>query len=119
MPVHCTDVLQPLDMLCFSPPKAHYEKFLTEFVHRTGVRQKLMKTVFCNLIASVWKKGLTVENVISGFENTDTVDANKYKISHLDKVNLKNYNLWKANGGPVDEDGFPVLTTENKSDQVT
>ena len=57
--------------------------------------------------------------MISGFENTDTVDANKYKISHLDKVNLKNYNLWKANGGPVDEDGFPVLTTENKSDQVT
>ena len=57
--------------------------------------------------------------MISGFKNTGTVDANKYKISHLDKVKLKNYNLWKANGGPVDEDVFPVLTTENKSDQVT
>ena len=57
--------------------------------------------------------------MISGFKNTGTVDANKYKISHLDKVKLKNYNLWKANGRPVDEDGFSVLTTENKSDQVT
>ena len=35
---HCTNVLQPLDMSCFSRLKAHYEKFLTEFVHRTGGR---------------------------------------------------------------------------------
>ena len=40
----------------------------------------------------------------------------KYKISRLDKVKMKNYNLWKANGAPVDEDGSLVLTTENESD---
>ena len=121
LPAHCTDVLQPLDVLCSSPLKAHCEKFLSEFVHWTGGRQKLTKPAFCNLIAIIWKKGLTVENVISGLKNTDTfpVDASKYKISLLDKVKLKNYNLWKTNGIPVDEDGSPVLAAENESDQKT
>ena len=46
--------------------------------------------------------------MVSGFKNTGTfpVDANKYKVSRLGKVKLKNYNLWKANSGPVDEDGL-------------
>ena len=59
--------------------------------------------------------------MISGFKNTGTfpIDGNKDKISRLDKVKLKSYNLWKANGAPVDENGSPVLTTENKSDQIT
>ena len=121
LPAYGTDVLQPLDMLCFSPLKTHYEKFLTEFVHRTGVVQKLTKPAFYNLIVSIWKMGLTAENMIAGFKNTGTfpVDSNKYKISCLDKVKLKNYNLRKANGAPVDEDEPLVLTTENESDQTT
>ena len=67
------------------------------------------------------KKGLTVGNVISGFKNTGTfsVDAKTYKISRLDKCKLKNYNLRTANGTLVDEDGSPVLTTEDESDQTT
>ena len=67
------------------------------------------------------EKSLTVENRISRFKNTGTfsVDANTFKISHLDKVKLKNYNLWKATGAPVDEDGSPVLTVENESDKTT
>ena len=32
LPVHCTDVLQLLDVLCFRTLKAHYERFLTEFI---------------------------------------------------------------------------------------
>ena len=105
----------------FIPLKAHYEKFLTELVHPTGNNQNLTKPAFCNLIASICKKGLVVENVISGFKNSGTFlfDVNKYKISFLDKVKLKNYNLWKTNGAPVDEDGSPLLTTENESDQTT
>ena len=107
--------------MCFSPLKAHYETFLTEFVHPAGHSQKLTKPAFCNLIASIWKKGLVVENVISGFKNSGTFpfDVNKYKISCLDKVKLKNYNLWKTNGAPVDEDESSLLTTENESDQTT
>ena len=40
LPTHCTNVLQPLDVSCFSPLKAKYEQFLINFVHRTEVRQK-------------------------------------------------------------------------------
>ena len=73
-----------------------------------AVKKKLKNPAFCELIASIWEKGLTVEDVVSGFKNTGTfpVDANKYKVSRLGKVKLKNYNLWKANSGPVDEDGL-------------
>ena len=121
LPTYGTDVLQPLDVSSFSPLKTHYEKFLTEFVNRTGGGQKLTKPAFYNLIVSIWQMGLTAENVISGFKNTGTfpVDSNKYKISCLDKVKLKNYNLRKANDAPVDEDGPLVIKTENESDQTT
>ena len=59
--------------------------------------------------------------MISGFKNTGTfpVDANTYKISRLDKLKLKNYDLRTANGALVDEDGSPVLTAENESDLTT
>ena len=32
LPAHCTDVMQPLDVSCFSPLKNKYEQLLTEFV---------------------------------------------------------------------------------------
>ena len=36
LPAHCTDILRPLDVSCFSPLKRFYEKAYTDFVHRTG-----------------------------------------------------------------------------------
>ena len=51
LPAHCTDVMQPLDVSCFSPLKSKYKQLLTEFVHRTGGRQQLSKAAFCNLIS--------------------------------------------------------------------
>ena len=70
LPIYCTDILQPLDVSCFNPLKSHYEKSLTEFVHRTGGREALAKPAFCNLIASIWKKGLTENNIKAGFSTT-------------------------------------------------
>ena len=120
LPAHCTDVLHPLDVSCFSPLKVHYEKFLTEFVHRTGGRQKLTKPAFCNLIASIWRKGLTSENIKSGFQSTGTfpVDETRYKQSRLDKVKLATYTKWRGEGSPVDSEGSPIINTEEK-DKVT
>ena len=70
LPAHCTDILQLLHVSCFSLLKQKYEKLLTEFVHRTGGRQKLSKPAFCNLIATIWREGLTKENIVSGFQKT-------------------------------------------------
>ena len=111
LPAHCTDILQPLDVSCFSPLKQSYEKLLTEFVHRTGGRQKLSKPAFCNLIATIWREGLTKENIVSGFEKTGIlpVDHTKYKVDRLDKVKLDSYKKWKDSGSPKDSDGNPIV----------
>ena len=99
LPAHCTDAMQPLDISCFSPLKQQYEKLLTEFVHRTGGWQKLSKPAFCNLIAKIWREGLSKENTVSGFQKTGvlpSVDQSKYKVDSLDKVKLESYKMWKA-----------------------
>lgn len=111
LPAHCTDVLQPLDVACFSPLKSAYEKLLTEFVHRTGGRQKLNKPAFTNLIAKIWHEGLTKGNIISGFQNTGIlpVDQHKYDITRLDTVKLDSYKKWKESGSPLGADGLPQV----------
>lgn len=44
---------------------------------------------------------LTNENIVLGFQGIDIflIDANKYKVSGLDKVNLHSHHTWKANRG--------------------
>ena len=99
LPAHCTDVLQPLDISCFSPLKEQYEKLLAEFVHRTGGWQTLLKSAFYNLIAKFWREGLTKENSVSGFQKTGIlpVDQSKYKVDRLDKVKLELYKKLSLN----------------------
>ena len=33
LPPHCTDVLQPLDKVCFAPLKTYYDQALTGYEH--------------------------------------------------------------------------------------
>ena len=93
--------------------KRQYEKLLTEFVHRTGERQKLSKPALCNLIAKIWREGLTKENIVSGFQKTGIlpVDQRKCKVDRLDKVKLESYKKWKASGSPKDSNGCPIVET--------
>ena len=111
LPAHTTDVLQPLDVACFGPLKSYYEKALTEHVHQTGARQPLRRANFVNLIAGIWRNGLSARNIKAGFEATGVYPVNsaKYKIEQLDKVKLKTYEQWKSTGSPVDSDGQPKL----------
>ena len=111
MPAHTTDVLQPLDVACFGPLKFYYKKALTEQVHQTGARQPLRRANFVNLIAGIWRNGLSARNIKAGFEATGVYPVNsaKYQIERLDKVKLKTYEQWKSTGSPVDSDGEPKL----------
>ena len=43
LPVHCMDLLQPLNVSCFAPLKYFYEKALLEHVQKTGGRELLKK----------------------------------------------------------------------------
>ena len=111
-PAHCTDTMQPLDVCGFAPLKTNYEQELTRHVVSTGAREPLTKSKFADMVCKVWHKGLTEENIQSGFESTGVFPVNswKYKRDRLDSVKLKSYNWWKSNGSPVDEEGAPDYT---------
>lgn len=81
LPDHFTDVLQPLNVACFSTLKNHYVKYLTGLVPCTEGRHKLTKPASCNLFAIIWRKGLTNENVVSGFQKKHIfpIHVNKYE----------------------------------------
>ena len=83
---HCIDVMQPLDVRCFSPLKSKYEQLFAEFVHCTGGGQQLSKAAFCNLISTIWHQGLTKETKISGFSSIGNFSVDSSKHSCLDKV---------------------------------
>ena len=115
LPPHCTDLLQPLDVACFSPLKRYYDSELFKYTQSTGGRQNLRKDLFVKLLCSVWNKGLSKENVIAGFKATGIhpVDSTKYKVTRLDKLKLKTYNDWVANGKPTNSNNEPALPTGN------
>ena len=111
LPPHCTDVLQPLDVGCFAPLKSYYQEALTAHVQQTGGNSPLRKATFVDMLCKIWKKGLSGKNIKAGFSATGIfpMDAGKYKISQLDKVKLRSYQLWKDAACPTDENGFPLL----------
>ena len=117
LPPHCTDLLQPLDVACFSPLKVQYEKQLNDFMHKTGAREPLRKAAFVDMLCSVWKDGLSTDNVKAGFRATGIVpvDKSKYSVERLDPIKMKTYKRWVNNGKPVDESNNPVL--DNDQDQ--
>lgn len=71
LPVYTTYVLQPLDVACSAPLKSYYEKELTARVHATGAREPLHMADFGNLLAKLWRRGLTENNIKSGFRATE------------------------------------------------
>ena len=83
LPAHCTDLLQPLDVSCFSPLKSYFEKGLTDHVHNTLGTQPLSKALFTNILGRIWHEGLSESNIQAGFRATGIfpVNASKYKES--------------------------------------
>ena len=80
LPPHCMDLLQPLDVACFSPLKSYYDTKLMEFMQSTGGRESLRKHLFVNMLCSVWREGLSEKNVVAGFRATGIhpIDRSKY-----------------------------------------
>ena len=115
LPAHCTDLLQPLDVACFAPLKSYYDSKLLEHVHQTGARDPLRRNGFVNMLSGIWRKGLSEENVKSGFRATGIFPFNpdKYKKDRLDPLKLITYTNWTNAGCPVDADNMPQLTSNN------
>ena len=69
-PPHVTDVLQPLDVLCFGPIKRKWEKMLNDRITTYGTRNRVDKSEFVDLLCEIWHDGMEPENAISGFSST-------------------------------------------------
>ena len=109
---HSTDTMQPFNVSCFSPLKSYYERALLTFNESHGVLIKLNVSKFVDVCCSVWHKGISSTNVISGFKATGIfpVNRNKYKLESFDVKKLETYNVWKANGSPLDKYGDADLS---------
>ena len=108
---HSIDTMHPLVVSCFSPLKSYYERALT-FNESHGGRIKLNVSKFVDVCCSVWHKGISSTNAISGFKATGIfpVNRNKYKLESFDAKKLETYNVWKANGSPLDKYGDADLS---------
>ena len=65
-----TDVMQPLDVSCFALLKKKWEILLQDRVNEFGPKHQLSKSDFVNQLCKVWKHGMNVANIISGFKST-------------------------------------------------
>ena len=77
---------------------------LNEHINIMGPREPISKPIFVDLLAKVWHKGLTPENVRSVFRTTVIwpVDKGKYPVERLDQRLIKRYNYWIQLGRPDD-----------------
>jgi len=113
LPPHTTDLLQPLDRNCFGPLKLKWNEALIDW-QRT-YKRKLTKAEFCNLLCSIWEKGLTKNNVVSGFISTGIFPCNreKYPKARLDTEKLKRYQS-NLTDNPLEH---PYNIDDNSEDQ--
>lgn len=118
-PPHITDKMQPLDVCCFSPLKRRWEKLLADRTNVLGPRETMTKSIFVDLLCSIWHEGLSLENSISGFKSTGIcpVNRSKYPIKRFDPRLLKRYNHWVSAGKPqtVMEDMATSVNTPKKT----
>ena len=104
LPPHVTDTLQPLDVCGFGPLKRAWMDELNSRVNVLGPKETISKATFVDLLCKIWHKGLTKENMRSGFKSTGIypLDRTKYPTSRFDARLLKRFNQWVALGKPDD-----------------
>ena len=109
LPPHCTDVLQPLDKVCFAPLKNYYDQALTSY--ELTSREAVSRATFVQLLTTVWDKGMSKENILKSFSATGIfpIDRTKFDDTRLSRAKVEAYNRWIIAGKPEDEDGNPVV----------
>ena len=109
LPPHCTDVLQPLDKVCFAPLKNYYDQALTSYEHTS--REPVSRATFVQLLTSVWDKGMSKENILKSFSATGIfpIDRTKFDETRLSRSKVEAYNRWVIAGKPENEEGIPIV----------
>lgn len=91
LPSHATDTLQPLDRTCFKTLKYEFDVALLEWYRKN--QRKATKAEFAALIIDVWHRGITPENIVSGFCSTGLFPPNRnvYPKERFSNEKLKRY----------------------------
>ena len=69
LPPHTTHLTQPLDKGCFGPLKMHWRRECWTYVTNNPDRL-ITRYQFSALFGQAWFKGMTMQNIISGFRTT-------------------------------------------------
>jgi hypothetical protein len=78
LPAHCSHVLQPLDLGCFSSLKSEYRQLLGQFVALTD-SDRIGKARFLEFYAQARERGLRKKNIQSGWRATGLYPKNRQK----------------------------------------
>lgn len=85
LPAHTSHGLQPLDNGVFNAVKAAYKKELSRLAVVTDARP-VDKVNFIRCYAAARAKGMTRDNIISGFRVTGNWPISRYKALHHDEI---------------------------------
>lgn len=69
LPPHTTADSQPLDTSCFGPLKTYWFEICRQYLFSNPGRV-ITKFQFSALFAQAWSKGMTIDNIVSGFHGT-------------------------------------------------
>ena len=88
LPLHCSHILQPLDICCFSPMKAKFNQECQLFMRQNPGRQ-ITRYDICALTCKAYMKGLNANNLISAFKKFGIFPLDKHVIDNEKKVREK------------------------------
>ncbi|PWW77732.1 hypothetical protein C7212DRAFT_76929, partial [Tuber magnatum] len=77
---HSSHILQPLDVLFFSPLRWYDTAEIDEFTPHRGYCARITRTDVFPMVQQARKKALTKENIINGFEHIGIYLFNRRKI---------------------------------------
>ena len=76
LPPHCSHILQPLDIGCFSPMKAKYSQECQMYMRENPGRQ-VTKYDICSLACKAYSKGFSSTNLVSTFRKAGIVPLDR------------------------------------------
>ena len=83
LPPHTTADSQPLDTSCFGPLKVYWSEACRQFMFNNPGRV-VSKFQFSKLFSEAWSKGISINNITSGFRSTGIYPFNRSAV--LDKL---------------------------------
>ena len=90
LPPHTTSDSQPLDTSCYCPLKVYWSEACQQYICNNPGRC-ITKFQFSKLFSQAWSKGMTIQNITSGFCQTGILNPFNPEIvlDHLLESNMK------------------------------